>query len=343
MFNNQFRYLLIFLLGIYSYFNTAFTEIFFHYKIEGPKLLIAAAFVFICFFVWESSRLLQQLILSRSQRKGARIHPLIILFALSIPFAFLSGLFVFYSVNTLILKNPFDKDEIALKLCIVFSLRVNLFLHCINTIAFYLDQFKQKKLEAEELRVISSQAELQAIKSQINPHFLFNNLNVLSTLVLQKNEEASRFIEEFSSVYRYILTNHNKEMVTVQKELDFIEPYLFLLHKRFGEGLKVDINVPEKYHSFSIVPVALQMLLENSIKHNIVSTSKPLKIKIFIDDDNLLVVSNNLQLKESFLESTQWGLNNINQRIKLSSNKEIIIIKTAFDFSVSIPIIENEF
>lgn len=226
-----------------------------------------------------------------------------------------------------------------LKLNLMYAWLVNLLFHLINTIVFYFQEYKTTRIEAEELKRISAQAELQLVKSQINPHFLFNNLNVLSALVMKDNTEANRFIEEFSKVYRYILTNHDKEMVPLKTELDYIKPYIFLLEKRFGEGLLVTMDIPAYYLDHFIIPASLQMLIENAIKHNIVSKSKPLLINIHANGKKAIVVSNNLQPKQLVEKSTEFGLQNIVKRYELVSNKKVMIEKNSSSFTVSIPLL----
>lgn len=185
----------------------------------------------------------------------------------------------------------------------------------------------------------TAQAQVQLIKSQINPHFLFNNLNVLSGMVIKNNPEANHFIEEFSKVYRYILSNQDKELVELKSELEFITPYLFLLQKRFDEGLVISINIPEHYKTWHVVPAALQMLIENAIKHNIVSRNKPLHIDIHANGSQTLVVKNNLQPRQMVEPSTKIGLQNIKKRYELISGRDIDIKKTTTEFEVSLPLL----
>lgn len=339
MFNHKFRYLFIGLLGVYSYANTHFAELFFHYKIADSQWHIVLAFILICLFVWETNRLLTRVFSKLLSQKTYKVNPLISLFLISNVTAALSGIAAVYIVATLF-NNGIIEDSIVLKLALMFAMRINLFLHCINGIVWYINQNKQKDLENEEFRRISSQAELQALKNQINPHFLFNNLNVLSSLVMNKNEDAPKFIDAFSSVYRYILNNQDVEMVKLQNELEFIDPYIFLLKKRFGDGLNFEINITPNYMNHYIVPVALQLLIENSIKHNIVSTKRPLTVTVEISPAGYLTVKNNLQLKQHKEPSKNWGLNNINQRFKLLSDKEIQINQTIDSFIVDIPLIK---
>ncbi|MEP6464853.1 MAG: histidine kinase, partial [Parafilimonas sp.] len=173
----------------------------------------------------------------------------------------------------------------------------------------------------------------------VNPHFLFNNLNVLSSLVMLENPEANKFIEEFAKVYRHILSSQQEELILLQTELDFIEPYVYLLKKRFPQSIHINIDVPKVFASYFILPAALQMLMENAIKHNIASRSRPLEIKIYIDEKNNLAVYNKLQLKIPDGQSTNVGLNNISQRYDIITGKKIEIIKTADSFSVTLPLI----
>lgn len=328
----------VLLLGVYSYANTHFAELFLHYKIADSQWLIVIAFVLICLFVWEANRLLAFLFSKSLSNTHYKINPLLTFFLISNVTAALSGLAAVYLVAILFNQGSVG-DDVVVKLALMFAMRINLFLHCINGIVWYINQYKKKELENEEFRRITSQAELQAIKNQINPHFLFNNLNVLSSLVMNKNEDAPKFIDAFSSVYRYILNNQEVEMVKLHKELEFIEPYIYLLKKRFGEGLNFDINIDPAYDEHYIVPVALQILIENCIKHNIVSAKRPLQVTIEISPAGYLTVKNNLQLKQNKEPSRNWGLNNINQRFKLLTDKEIQINQTADAFIVDIPLI----
>jgi LytS/YehU family sensor histidine kinase len=158
---------------------------------------------------------------------------------------------------------------------------------------------------------------------------------------LQNNNEANRFIEEFSKVYRYILNYHDKELVELDKELHFIDPYIFLLQKRFSEGLHVEILINDQQRNALIVPASLQLLIENAIKHNIISRQKPLFISVHTNGNNTLVVSNNLQPKKSIETSTGIGLQNIIKRYKLVSNKEVIVQNNTGQFSVALPLINK--
>jgi len=160
----------------------------------------------------------------------------------------------------------------------------HLLFHLLHAVAYYMERYKNKQLEAEELLRMHTQAELQSIKSQVNPHFLFNNLNVLSALVMKQSQDANHFIEAFSNVYQYILRNQEKELIDLQQELDFLEPYIYLLQHRFPNSIQLNIQIAAEAKQLQVVPVALQMLVENAIKHNIVSPQQPLQIHITSSD-----------------------------------------------------------
>jgi len=275
------------------------------------------------------------------------MHPLLVQFLVSI---FLVGVICFSVVEILghfIIHTDPMQFNLATRLAFLYGYRINLFLYSINTILFFFTQYRTEKMEAELLRTANAQAELQLIRSQINPHFLFNNLNVLSSLVLTGNEDANQFIEEFAEVYRYILRFHSQDLVEVRKELEFARHYLFLLEKRFAEGLEVTINIPEQYYDYYLVPVAMQMLIENATKHNIISEKKPLKIEIHVLINPVrMVLTNNLQRKSIREESGKIGLKNIDERFRLITGRGLMVFEGNNSFTVEIPLIElhsNEF
>ena len=203
-----------------------------------------------------------------------------------------------------------------------------------------MEEYRRKQVEAEELRKITTQAQLQSLRDQINPHFLFNNLNVLSALILKDSKMANEFVEEFSKVYRYVLKNYEKELIPLRDEIDFIKSYLFLLEKRFDKNLHVSLEVPEVYLGYYILPLALQMLIENAIKHNIVAQKRPLHIRIWVQDE-YLVIENTLQRKVvAEHDSTQIGLKNINARYQfINAGKKVIVEESSEHFAVQLPLI----
>lgn len=339
MFANKNRYLFIFILTIYTYLNTILCEVYKYFNIEIEWYVAFGTIAVITLLVWESSRLIEPAFKKLFSRQKNKLKTLLLFFVAGSVLTTVITFGVVFFVSMVLHNYSFKQTIIPLKLNLIYAWLANLLFHLLNAIKFYFTEYKTKWMEAEELKRITAQAELQLVKSQINPHFLFNNLNVLSALILKNNDEANKFIEEFSKVYRYILNNHDKELVDIKTELDFIKPYIFLLQKRFAEGLEISVDVPAAYDKFYVIPASLQMLIENAIKHNIVSKSKPLHIDVHINGNNTIVVSNNLQLRESVDNSTKVGLNNIIKRYWLVSGQNVEVKKDAAAFTVVLPLL----
>jgi LytS/YehU family sensor histidine kinase len=176
----------------------------------------------------------------------------------------------------------------------------------------------------------------QTLKNQINPHFLFNSLNTLSALIPEHPDSAERFILKLSSIYRYILENSPKDSVPLKSELDFINDY-FILHEVRDEG-KIQLTIDARQtENFRILPVSLQILVENAIKHNMATRGNPLQISITADD-NYISVRNNLQKMAVKLKSTEIGLKNLRERVRLSTGKDLIVEETNKEFIVKVPL-----
>jgi PAS domain S-box-containing protein len=190
------------------------------------------------------------------------------------------------------------------------------------------------KLQKENL-----QSQFDVLKQQVNPHFLFNSLNVLTSLIRIEPELAEKFTEHLSKVYRYVLENKDNELVPLATELDFLDAYIFLLNIRFMEKIRVQIDISEEKKVLHVIPLAMQLLIENAIKHNSMSKKSPLNIHIFIDESGRLNVVNNLQERESHMSSTGVGLKNIQNRYRLLNNTECIFEKTKDKFIAIIPLV----
>ena len=205
---------------------------------------------------------------------------------------------------------------------------------------YFMHQLRHSVEETEKLKRESLKAELNALKTQVNPHFLFNNLNTLISIIPENPKLAVDFVQQLSKLYRHILEVKDEQSILLQDELDVLKAYAFLLQTRFGNNLDVIINVPAERLKKRIVPLSLQILMENAIKHNIVSSDKPLKIEVTALNGKL-VVSNNLQRKNQVNESTGIGLDNIRNRYKLLGNEQVEVTESGSNFTVSIPLIEN--
>ena len=189
------------------------------------------------------------------------------------------------------------------------------------------------KLQKENL-----QSQFEVLRQQVNPHFLFNSLNVLTSLIKLEPDLAEKFTEHLSKVYRYVLENKDNDLVNLYTELDFLDAYIFLLNIRFMDKIEVNVSIPDNKRDLLILPLALQLLIENAIKHNSMSKKNPLKIEILIEENNILNVVNNLQERESHMASTGVGLKNIEHRYYLLEMPAPEFIKTETNFIARIPL-----
>ncbi|MFN3873912.1 MAG: sensor histidine kinase [Ignavibacterium sp.] len=196
-------------------------------------------------------------------------------------------------------------------------------------------------VKAEKLERENSQIRFETLKSQLNPHFLFNSLNVLSSLIKKDSDKAQNFVDEFSSVYRYTLDVIEKPVVELREEIDFAKSFLFLQKIRFDNAVDMEINVDASKLNYLVPPLAVQTLLENVFKHNKASEDNPLKIKIYNDDDTLVIV-NNLQPKIKGADSKGVGLSNLNKRYELLGGKLPQYSVTEKEYLAKIPLIKPE-
>ena len=200
------------------------------------------------------------------------------------------------------------------------------------------NEAKQAIIEKSELEQQSLINELAALKNQVNPHFLFNSFNSLSFLVREDQKAAGKFINKLSYLYRYILQSKDHDLVTVKEELKFLESYIFLIEQRYQDNFKTNINLPITVLDKKIPALAIQLLVENAVKHNEISVANPLEL-ILVEENNFLVVTNNLQKRSGNIESTYVGLSNLNKRFLLLSKKEISIEQTTDFFIVKLPLL----
>ena len=216
---------------------------------------------------------------------------------------------------------------------------VAFFVTAIHEGIFFYIQWKYNIQRSEELEKSTYEAQYENLRSQVNPHFLFNSLNTLAAQV-ENNPEAVSFVENLSDFLRYSLSNTGRELVPLKEEIQMLQKYKYLQQTRFGQNLIINIEVDEKSQNLFIAPLALQMLVENAIKHNIISRDKPLTINIFISNNNYLSVENNLQKKIEPGRSTRIGLKNIQNRYQYLTTRKVIFIESSLKYKVSIPLVE---
>lgn len=222
-----------------------------------------------------------------------------------------------------------------------FGLWITLTIVIIFHFVYFYNQYQQTKIKEQKVIAGTASAKFDALKNQLDPHFLFNSLNVLTSLIEENPENALEFTTSLSKVYRYVLEQKNKDLVTVDEELDFAKTYMSLLKMRFEDSIIFEIPDKASNPESKVVPLSLQLLLENAVKHNMVTSKKPLHIKIYEQNSNL-VVENNLQPKQIVKRSSGVGLANIKQRYQLLTHKKVIINQQANRFAVALPMLTKQ-
>lgn len=205
---------------------------------------------------------------------------------------------------------------------------------------YYFVKSQSIEKEKNALERVTAEHRLDTLKSQVNPHFLFNSLNTLVTIIPEEPKLAINFVQQLSKSYRSILEHRDEKLITIQTELDSLESYIFLLKTRFQGKIQIHNGIDDSIKGHFILPLSLQILIENAVKHNITSKTKPLKVDI-TNDKNFVIVSNNLQKKNQTYNSTKLGLANIKSRYELLASKKIKVIETSESFTVYLPIINN--
>lgn len=207
---------------------------------------------------------------------------------------------------------------------------------------YYLAQLQKVVLEKEQMARAHLKSELQGLRNQVNPHFLFNSLNTLMGIVAEDKDLAIDYLQKLSKVFRYVLESREQQLVSLETELEFIKAYSFLQEERFKGNLNIVVEIPDKYLNRQVLPLSLQMLFENAIKHNVISKKRPLTVRVFIDQDRFITVQNNLQRKEQVMHSTKVGLENVRMRYGFFTQYPILVEENEYFFSVSLPLLQLE-
>lgn len=233
----------------------------------------------------------------------------------------------------------YSTHRINLKIIIPVIIITTMIMAIYEAVYYYV-RLKKSIREEEQTKQIMIQAQLDTLRNQAQPHFLFNSLNTLRDIIDQEpKEEAKSFVDQLSNVYRFILESGKTNLIAIEKELEFVKAYVYIQKERFGDNLKINWNIPKNKMSAMIVPMSLQLLIENAIKHNVVSKTKPLIVDIEIQD-NRLVVSNKIQKKSTKTPSTKIGLKNIEKRYRLISDQLPKIQNDGQAFIVSLPLLK---
>jgi two-component system, LytTR family, sensor kinase len=223
---------------------------------------------------------------------------------------------------------------------VIFPVVISFVISLIFTAIGFFGAWKNSFVQAEKLNALVLAYKYEVLRNQINPHFLFNSFNVLSDLVYEDQETAVKFIQQLSKLFRYVLDSRDKELVSLAEEMEFVRSFLFLLKIRLENKLIYETDVHTEASEL-IVPVSVQMLIENAVKHNEASANYPLKIKIQKMDDRL-IVTNTIKPKQADNKSTMLGLGNLQQQFAFFTNKQLEITKSETEFRVSLPVIQHQ-
>ena len=217
----------------------------------------------------------------------------------------------------------------------------NLLATSFNEGAAFFERWREVVDEAEQLKKVNLQSQLEGLKGQVNPHFLFNSLNSLSSLISEDPDQAEKFLDEMSKVYRYLLRTNEDGLTTLDAEMQFIHSYFHMLKTRYTDGLEMETQISDQYLEYLLPPLTLQMLVENAVKHNMILKNSPLKILIMTTNSGKLIVSNNLQRKDRRVSSNKVGLSNIVNKYRLMRQEEIAVRDDGKEFAVVVPLIQS--
>jgi two-component system LytT family sensor kinase len=221
---------------------------------------------------------------------------------------------------------------------LLVGLATNIVFETLYEVVYIIDKYKETAVESELLESMHLQQEFDNLKDRVNPHFLFNCFNTLSSLISENKSMASSFLNDLSKVYRYLLQNNLDGMSTVESEIKFIHSYFKLMSIRYGERVELTVQIDKKYYPYLVPSLSLQLLVENAVKHNVVSKHAPLCIEIFTTEGKQLVVNNNLNRKVIKEKSTRIGLKNIESKYKLMNKEGFQVIDGETYFMVVLPL-----
>ncbi len=297
--------------------------------------------IVITFLVWEGNLFLDKLLNKKLPWQKSVLKRILIQLSTSIPYTIATIYFSLFIFNSYICKYPEEQHLNFLVPSISIGVITSIIILLVEIGAQFFINWKKSLIEIEKHKAETSQVQLQNLKNQINPHFLFNNLSVLSSLVYSDQDKAVDFINQLSKVYRYVLENRESELATLESEMTFIDSYIFLLQIRFQKNIQFDISIEKELLTLLLPPMSLQILVENAIKHNEISSEQPLNIKLFTEK-NYLVVQNNFQLRKNHEPSSKTGLQNIKDRYEFFTKEEVEILQSEKFFTVKIPLLPKK-
>jgi sensor histidine kinase YesM len=294
--------------------------------------------IMIAFIIWEGNRFLLFSLrtyfdwIRKPLRKIGVLILSIIFYTVPVSVLLLVGWYKIFSADA-VNWNIVTESSLIILIAVIFIT------HVYETV-FLVKETESEMIRSEQLERARVEAELEALKNQIDPHFIFNSLNTLSHLIENKPEKAKLFNDNLADVYRYILQNKARDLVLLREEMDFLQSYFLLLQIRFEKAVQLNIHIKDELiDQYLIPPISLQILAENAIKHNEFSEGSPLLIEISMVNDELLV-HNPVHKKTLRKASSRIGLQNLGERYKLTTDKEIVVREEEKDFTVSLPILK---
>ena len=251
---------------------------------------------------------------------------------------FLSSAVCYYFIGDDIQAIPIMERNRGFMQWLVVSFMIAFMIIAVNIGNYLIVNWKNAAIRAAELNEVAMEAELQALKLQIDPHFVFNNLSVLAELILEDQQLGYEYAENFSKIYRYLLVSARKNTIRLEDELKFLDSYQFLVKQRFGQGVSFEIDVDAESRQLQMPPLTLQLLVENALKHNKTNKKEPLQIRIYINESKQLVVENALIPIECPMESAGIGMRNIIRRYNLLGDCEPAVFRDKNIFRVTLPL-----
>jgi len=302
-------------------------------------ILSYAYFMLVAIIIWKGNmQLMYHIRKTNVEMYETYLRIIVTYFLVNVLFSGIVSLGALYGWYLLSRESGLNITSILLaSLCVII---VVLFINNLFEIILLRREMEFNRVRAEKMESAKVEAELEALKTQIDPHFIFNSLNTLSYLITREPQSARLFNDTLAKVYRYILSNKDKDLVLLKEELEFISNYFYLLKIRFAEAVNMIIEINDlSAEDFLIPPISLQTLVENAIKHNAFDETQPLDIKVTVTG-NFVMVRNQVKPKEQSAPSNKIGLNNLDNRYKLITRKNIVVENNYRMFSVKLPILK---
>ncbi len=207
---------------------------------------------------------------------------------------------------------------------------------------YFLHSWQESELEMEKFQKESMRSQLATLKNHLDPHFLFNNLNILSSLIDKDREMSQEFLVRFAQVYRTMLLTKVEDLITLEEEMDFIQSYIFLIETRFEDNIQFNIEIEDEANFSMLPPLTVQLLIENAVKHNIITQDRPLRITIKASPKKLEIINSLYEKPQELISKSGTGIKNIKERYRYFSEEELIFEKNNSDYRVCLPLLEIE-